>query len=140
MALHLLKLAVGIENIGHLRAVQERRLAEIDGLRHVTRFMPRRSKEVLDGGSLYWVVQNFIRVRQRLLDIQVVKNDRGGGTKCAFILDPELVLTVPVRRRPHQGWRYFKPDAAPPDLGASIEEFGDMPADMAAELRTLGLL
>ena len=140
MALHLLKLAVGIENIGHLRAVQERRLAETDSLCHITRFMPRRAGEVLDGGSLYWVVRNFIRVRQRLLDLQVVKNDEGGGTKCAFVLDPELVLTVPVRRRPHQGWRYFKPDSAPPDLGASIEEFGDMPADMAAELRTLGLL
>ena len=140
MALHLLKLAVGIENIGHLRAVQERRLAETGSLCHITRFMPRRAAEVLDGGSLYWVVHNFIRVRQRLLDLQVVKNDEGRGSKCAFVLDPELVLTVPVRRRPHQGWRYFEADRAPPDLGASIEEFGDIPADMAAELRTLGLL
>lgn len=140
MALHLLKLAVGIENIGHLRAVQERRLADSGSLCHITRFMPRRAEKVLDGGSLYWVVRNFIRVRQRLLDLQVVKNDEGGGSKCAFVLDPELVLTVPVRRRPHQGWRYFEADSAPPDLGASIEEFGDMPAEMAAELRTLGLL
>ena len=77
MALHLLKLAVGIENIGHLRAVQERRLAETNSLCHITRFMPRRAGEVLDGGSLYWVVHNFIRVRQRLLDLQVVKNDEG---------------------------------------------------------------
>ena len=140
MALHLLKLAVGIENIGHLRAVQERRLAETGSLCHITRFMPRRAAEVLDGGSLYWVVRNFIRVRQRLLDLRVVKNDETGGNKCAFVLDPELVLTVPVRRRPHQGWRYFEADSAPSDLGASIDAFGDMPADMAAELRTLGLL
>ena len=140
MALHLLKLAVGIENIGHLRAVQERRLAENGSLRHITRFTPRRAEKVLDGGSLYWVVRNFIRVRQRLMDLQVVKNDEGGGSKCAFVLDPELVLTVPVRRRPHQGWRYFEADTAPPDLGASIEEFGDMPPEMAAELRALGLL
>ncbi|MDA0229599.1 MAG: DUF1489 domain-containing protein [Proteobacteria bacterium] len=140
MALHLLKLAVGIENVGHLRAVQERRLAESGKLCHITRFMPRRAEKVLDGGSLYWVVRNFIRVRQRLLDLQVVKSEETGGSKCAFVLDPELVLTVPVRRRPHQGWRYFEADSAPPDLGASIEEFGDMPAEMAAELRTLGLL
>ncbi len=140
MALHLLKLAVGIENIGHFRAVQERHLADNGSLCHITRFMPRRAEKVLDGGSLYWVVRNFIRVRQRLLDLQVVKSDEGGGSKCAFVLDPELVLTVPVRRRPHQGWRYFEAASAPPDLGASIEEFGDMPAEMAAELRTLGLL
>ena len=132
MALHLLKLAVGIENIGHLREVQARRLAENGSLCHVTRFMPRRAEQVLDGGSLFWVVRNFIRVRQRLLDLRVVKTDETGSSKCAFVLDPELVLTVPARRRPHQGWRYFEAGSAPPDLGGSIEEFGDMPAEMAA--------
>ena len=140
MALHLLKLAVGIENIGHLREVQARRLAENGSLCHVTRFMPRRAEQVLDGGSLFWVVRNFIRVRQRLLDLRVVKTVETGSSKCAFVLDPELVLTVPARRRPHQGWRYFEAGSAPPDLGGSIEEFGDMPAEMAAELRALGLL
>jgi len=140
MAVHLLKLAVGIDNIGHLRDVQERRLAENGHLFHITRFMPRRGEEVLDGGSLFWVVRNFIRVRQRILDLRSVKTEGLVGSKCAFVLDPELVLTVPSRRRPHQGWRYFEASSAPPDLGASIEEFGDMPAEMAAELRALGLL
>ena len=140
MAVHLLKLAVGIDNIGHLRDVQERRLAENGHLFHITRFMPRRGEEVLDGGSLFWVVRNFIRVRQRILDLRSVKTEGSAGSKCAFVLDPELVLTVPSRRRPHQGWRYFEASSAPPDLGASIEEFGDMPAEMAAELRALGLL
>ena len=140
MALHLLKLAVGIDNIGHLRHVQQRRLADNGHLFHITRFMPRRAEQVLDGGSLFWVVRNFIRVRQRILELRSVKSEDSGGTKCAFVLDPELVLTVPARRRPHQGWRYFEANSAPPDLGASIEEFGDMPAEMAAELRALGLL
>ncbi|MBR45436.1 MAG: hypothetical protein CMM31_02925 [Rhodospirillaceae bacterium] len=140
MALHLLKLAVGIENISHLRDVQERRLAEQGELRHITRFMPRRADQVLEGGSLYWVVRNFIRVRQRILDLKYVRNEESGGNKCAFVLDPELILTVPTRRRPHQGWRYFEADRAPPDLGASIDEFGDMPVEMAAGLRALGLI
>ena len=139
MALHLLKLAVGIENIGHLRALQARRLAENGTLRHITRYTPRRAEQVLDGGSLYWLVRNFIRVRQRLLDLRLVAGDEAGASKCAFILDPELILTVPVRRRPHQGWRYFEAASAPPDLGASLEAFGDMPPEMAVELRALGL-
>ncbi len=140
MALHLLKLAVGIENIGHLREVQARRVAEQGSLCHITRFMPRRAEQILDGGSMFWVVRIFIRVRQRLLDLRLVTSDETGRRKCAFVLDPELVLTVPARRRPHQGWRYFDATSAPPDLGALIEEFGDMPAEMAAELRALGLL
>jgi hypothetical protein len=140
MALHLLKLAVGIENIGHLRTVQARRLADNGDLRHITRFMPRRAEQVLAGGSLYWVVRNIIRVRQRLLDLQIVTDSETGGRKCAFVLDPELILTVPVRRRPHQGWRYFEANSAPPDLGASFAEYADMPAEMMADLRSLGLI
>lgn len=140
VALHILKLAVGIENIGHLREVQARRLAENGDLRHITRFMPRRAQEVLEGGSLYWVVRNIIRVRQRLLDLKTVTDNKSGSTKCAFVLDPELVLTIPVRRRPHQGWRYFEADSVPPDLGATFDEYGDMPAEMMADLRSLGLI
>jgi hypothetical protein len=140
MTLHVLKLAVGIENIGHLRDVQRRRLAQQGRLFHVTCFMPRRAAQILDGGSMFWVVRNFIRVRQRILGLEPVKNEDTGEIKCAFVLDPELVLTVPTRRRPHQGWRYFTAEQAPPDLGGSVEEFGDMPPEMAAELRALGLI
>ena len=95
---------------------------------------------VLAGGSLYWVVRNIIRVRQRVLDLQIVPNHESGGSKCAFILDPELVLTIPVRRRPHQGWRYFEADSVPPDLGTSLQEYADMPPEMMADLRALGLI
>jgi len=140
MALHLLKLAVGIENIGHLRELQQQRFAEQGELRHVTRFMPRRSDQILEGGSIYWVVRNFIRVRQRILSFEYVRNEDTGSNKCAVVLDPELVLTVPTRRRPHQGWRYLEESSVPPDLGATMEEFGDMPLEMATELRALGLI
>jgi hypothetical protein len=39
-----------------------------------------------------------------------------------------------------QGWRYLNEDAAPKDLMQRSENGGDLPADMAQELRDLGLL
>ena len=51
----------------------------------------------------------------------------------------------PRPRRAFQGWRYLEADDAPPDLPnqrqalATVAAEGDMPADMLAELRTLGL-
>jgi hypothetical protein len=72
--------------------------------------------------------------------LKTVTDSESGSTKCAFILDPELILTMPVRRRPHQGWRYFETHSAPPDLGTSLQEYADMPPEMMADLRSLGLI
>lgn len=143
VALHLLKLAVGIEGVDHLRAVQAARLERLGRLIHVTRFTPRRAEEVLAGGSMYWVIRHRIRVRQRILAFDRHETKAGGKPKCAIVLDPELIATDPVHRRPHQGWRYLEGTAAPRDLGpvGTVEIPEDaFPPDMAAELRALGLL
>ncbi len=139
MALHLLKLAVGIESTAHLQAVQAAR----QRLVHVTRFTPRRAAEILAGGSLYWVIRHRIRVRQRILGFDRHKTADSKTVKCAILLDRELIATDPVRRRPHQGWRYLDAADAPRDLGpvgtADAGDYG-FPPEMAAELRELGLL
>ena len=57
MPLHLVKLAVGIDGIDHLRRMRALRAAERGGDWVPTRNRPRRAAEVLDGGSLYWVVR-----------------------------------------------------------------------------------
>ena len=36
-----------------------------------------------------------------------------------------------------QGWRYLEAKDAPPDIGT--DDTGDMPAELAAELRNLGI-
>ncbi len=143
-SLHLIKLAVGIDDAGHLAAVQERRLAESVAagqgprLFHVTRNMPRRSAELLDGGSIFWVIKGRIRVRQRLLDIEP-DTDREGRRYCRLMLEAERVETQPWPHRAIQGWRYLPAESAPPDLTPA--EGGDgLPPEMAAELRDLGLL
>jgi hypothetical protein len=141
----MLKMAVGIDSVGHLAQVQKQRMARAKGgdgastLRHFTRNAPRRSREILDGGSIYWIIKGAIRVRQRILAI-----DRGtdaeGRRYCELSLDPALIRTVPRPNKALQGWRYLENSDAPIDLDAGDEVTGDMPAEMVAELRTLRLL
>ena len=139
--LHILKLAVGIRDIAHLRAVQAARLAGNPPLRHQTRSFPRRAAEVIDGGSIYWVISGSILVRQRIVAIEAERWD--DGTACAGLhLDPELVAVAGRPTRPFQGWRYLEAEAAPPDL-ADVGEAGGveaLPEAMRRELQALGLL
>ncbi len=145
MVVHLIKLCVGIESPEHLAAVQRRRLdsARRDGLppvlHHRTRQRPRRADEILAGGSLYWVIRGFVRLRQRVVGIEPTV-DADGVPRCLLVLDPELVPTAAVPRRPFQGWRYLEAGDAPPDLPASATAEDGPPPEMAAELRALGLL
>ena len=143
VALHLLKMCVGIEDVEHLRRAQAARLArqreagEEPRLRHVTRHWPKRAAEILAGGSLYWIIKGAVRVRQAIVAIEPATDDVA-RKRCALVLDPALVRTEPQPRRPHQGWRYLDSADAPPDLEAATGT--DAPPELAAELRALGLL
>ncbi len=145
MTLHLIKLCVGAESLEDLRQwVAERSLTAIAaGLEphssHVTRMVPKRAEELLDGGSLYWIIKGQVAARQRLLDIKTFTGG-DGITRCELILGPEVIEVAPAPRRPFQGWRYLDADAAPRDLNASGAEFEDMPDDLRRELAELGLL
>ena len=145
MSLHLIKLAVGIDTVEHLQERQAERLREArrgdaaGRLRILTRNMPRRADEVLDGGSLYWVIRGQICVRQAITAIEAVEGGEH-GRRCAIYLEPELVRTITRRSRPFQGWRYFDADNAPRDLAGDFDPAGEPPPEMAAELRELGLL
>ena len=145
MTVHIIKLCVGIETVEHLAEVQRGRLAaakdrgEKPVLRHLTRNMPRRKDEVLDGGSIYWVIKGVIQVRQRIVGLEAA--ERADGTPaCAMLYDPEHVRTEPRAYRAFQGWRYLPTDKAPPDLRTGPKAAADLPPEMAAELRDLGLL
>ena len=144
MPLGLLKMCVGVSEIDQLARWQHERLLRLREtgnpakLRHVTRNRPRRADEILDGGSLYWVIKGCVRVRQRITALERVENEKG-LTKCGLVLDPILVQTELQPRRPHQGWRYLEEDDAPPDLPGGYTAY-DMPEAMIAKLRELGLL
>ncbi len=109
-------------------------------LRHRTRNFPRRAAEILDGGSIYWVVNRVLSVRQRIEDI-IEANERD-GTRCTdLVLNDTL---VPVRGRvvkPFQGWRYLAPGDAPEDVpGGGADMVAALPEAMQRELAALALL
>ncbi|HET9161580.1 MAG TPA: DUF1489 domain-containing protein [Caulobacteraceae bacterium] len=127
MALHLIKLAVGASDVGDLIAWSKRR--GVIG----TRMTPKRGEEILDGGSLYWVVKGTVLVRMPVTKLETTGEK--GRTRCMIHLSP-AVLTAAQPRRAFQGWRYLRPEDAPPDLADSGA--ADLPTDLAKQLRELG--
>jgi hypothetical protein len=145
MALHLIKLCVGADSIQDLREWIDERLAERRRKKqpvehvHTTRMVPTRVEELLDGGSLYWVIRGEISCRQRLLDIREF-NDKEGVRRCQLVLEPKVVPVVPRPRGPFQGWRYLPAKEAPEDLRRAGRGLTTLPESMRRELRDLGLL
>ncbi|MDE2466178.1 MAG: DUF1489 domain-containing protein, partial [Alphaproteobacteria bacterium] len=141
MSLNLIKLCVGAQSVDELSAWQERRLSPLRKagkpliLQHVTRQMPKRRDDILDGGSLYWVVKGYIAVRQRIVDLRSVV--REGLPQCAICYSPELIPVVRRAHRPFQGWRYLEPADAPADL-RSLPRDDNFPDELRVELANLG--
>ncbi len=139
--LHLTKLAVGVRDIAHLRELQAERAARNPPLRHRTRNFPRRAAEVIDGGSIYWVISGSMLARQRILGI--IHDTWDDGSACAgLVLHPKLVPLAGRPTKPFQGWRYLAPADAPPDLITGPRAIGEaaLPAAMRRELQELCLL
>ena len=145
MALNLLKLCVGCESVEDLeewiamRLEQRRRAGEAVEHFHTTRMVPTRAAELVDGGSLYWVVKGSVQCRQRLLEVRPFV-DSEGISRCHLMLDPAVVRTDWQPRRPFQGWRYLKQKEAPLDLGKGRKGVAEMPVKLRQELTELGLL
>ena len=139
--IHLVKLSVGTSNIGDLQKWQSTKAAQgKDGLpRHVTRMWPKREKELLAGGSIYWVIKGVIQCRQKIIRFdEVVGKD--GVRRCAIVLEPKYTRTSPVFKRPFQGWRYLKIYKAPPDLGLHRKSDDELPPELAGELAKIGVI
>lgn len=145
MALNLVKLCVGVDAIEDLqdwialRQEERRRAGDPREHIHTTRMAPKRKAELIDGGSLYWVIRGNIQARQRLLDIRPFR-DVEGIRRCRLVMEPVLVATHWQPRRPFQGWRYLAAKDAPSDLDARNDGFCELPAAFRRELADLGLL
>ncbi|MEO8530940.1 MAG: DUF1489 domain-containing protein, partial [Deltaproteobacteria bacterium] len=107
--------------------------------RHITRMWPKAEKQLLAGGSLYWVIKGAVMCRQRIVRLdEVIGAD--GNRRCGIIMDPTVIRTASVPRRPFQGWRYLDPADSPPDLPKMREGDDVLPPGMAEELAAMGIL
>ncbi|MCF6220284.1 MAG: DUF1489 domain-containing protein [Robiginitomaculum sp.] len=139
----MIKLSVGSLSVETLAAYQQglavRRGHE--GLPafadHITRMSPRRKAEVLDGGSIYWVIKGVIQCRNTIIDLAET-HSQDGRKACRIILAPELIPVVPTPKRAFQGWRYLKPEDAPADL-SSLGDAENLPPHIRTKLVELGV-
>ena len=139
-SVHLIKLSVGSEQVEDLINWQKNPRAKgPDGLpRHVTRMWPKREPEVINGGSLYWVIKGVVLCRQRILRLdEVVGQD--GIRRCGIVLDPKVIRTEAALKRPFQGWRYLDPENAPKDLTAARQAESTLPPQLTAALAEIGV-
>ncbi len=143
--LHLIKLCVGVDTVAELDLWRtERRMeAAVKGQSwrsiHVTHWGPKRAQEILAGGSLYWVIKGLVQVRQRVIGFEPVSIG-DGITRCAIVMDPELILTRNQPRRAFQGWRYLNAADAPADIGRYVAGQSDLPPGLRAGLSLMGVL
>jgi hypothetical protein len=145
MSLHLIKLCVGCDSITDLdewieeNRAHHRRLGRDYEQTHTTRMVPKRAGELLEGGSLYWVVRGQVACRQALLDIRPFVDSDGIG-RCRLVLDQKVIPVEPRPCRPFQGWRYLAVTDAPRDIDFNADDLGKMPEELRRELAELGLL
>jgi hypothetical protein len=138
--INILKLCVGADSVEDLLDWQRSQRPHWPPGKavHVTRMWPKREAEVLEGGSLYWVIKGIILARQRIDDLKQV--DLGDGiSRCALILDAEVIRTEAAPRRPFQGWRYLDPADSPRDLPKGRAKDDPLPAALAQALAEIGL-
>jgi len=141
VTVHLQKLSVGSESIQTLMDWQEHvvRQRQQRGLSahhiHVTRMFPKRRDEILDGGSIYWVIKGNIICRNKIVALE--ETTKNGHRACGILMDPNLIPVLPKPRRAFQGWRYMQASDAPPDI-TGLEAGADLPAAFRAKLIELG--
>ncbi len=138
---NLIKLSVGTDSVDGLAAWQKLPQAQgADGMpRHVTRMWPKREAELLNGGSIFWVIKGMIQCRQQILRLdEVIGSD--GIRRCAIVLNPEIIPTTQALKRPFQGWRYLAPEDAPADLSKLRASDDKLPDALSAALADIGVL
>jgi hypothetical protein len=99
---------------------------------------PKRQDEVLDGGSLYWVIKGVILARQRILALEP-RRGADGIERCALVMSTEVIRTEPAPRRPFQGWRYLAPADSPRDLATTRATDDALPPALERALADIGL-
>lgn len=137
---NIVKLCVGEDSVeSHIAWIADHK-ARQPGWQscHVTRMWPKREAEVLNGGSLYWVIKGVILCRQRLIGLEA-RRGADGIERCALMLDDEVIRTEAAPRRAFQGWRYMEAKDSPRDLPKGRAGDASLPEPLALALAEIGL-
>ena len=113
--MNLLKLAVGIKNIGELRERQIFNSHKYKQNIHITRLYPKKYEMIKNQGSMFWIINGYISARQKIIDFHKVEHE-DGKFYCHIILDKNIIDTQVTSHRPFQGWRYLINEKTPKDL------------------------
>ena len=138
---HLVKLCIGVQSVEAL-AIRQVAKSQASGLKrpeHLTRMRPKRTAELLNDGSLFWVIRGSILARQKILALET-RECRDQITRCAIVLDNQIIRTSPSPRRAFQGWRYLDPESAPKDINHSTIRDDFLPNHVAVQLDRLGVI
>ena len=133
MTLNIIKLAVGADGIEDLHLWQASHLLDYNGQPAAsarTLRRPREHEAVSDGGSIYWVIKSHVMVRQHIVGFEPFD---AAGSAWRIVLSPLLIRTMPVPRKPFQGWRYLPGDQSPPDNGTFV--YGEREDNASPEMR-----
>ncbi len=136
MPLHLSRVAFGAAAFADL--AQRIDANQMGGtVRLTTRYLPKRHAEILDGGSLYWIIKHQLVGRARVLGFEDTPEGRVN-----IVLEAKVIPVSPIARRAHQGWRYLEDKDAPADLGSvrEGEDVSDLPPTLLSELADLSLI
>ena len=105
---------------------------------HVTRMWPKREAELLNGGSIFWVIKGVILCRQKILRLDEY-HSADGIRRCAIVSDPTLVRVEATPKRAFQGWRYLTADDAPSDLPEGRQDEAPIPPELSKALAAIGV-
>ena len=138
MSYNLKKIAVGIKTIERLKIRQQMLFENYGAIIHSTRNMPKQKADLIKTGSMYWIIQRNVLVRQKILDIKsVIRSD--GSKGCEIELNKDLIKVIPTPMKPFQGWRYYMDEDIPPDLNINDDGSEEIPDEVNSELIKLGL-
>ena len=138
---NLKKLAVGMRTIEDLEMRLKFNIEKNGELIHITRNKPKRSEELCNGGSLFWVINRRVLVRQKILNIKQIIGDNNKFF-AAILLENKIIKVRPTPMKPFQGWRYLKKNRTPADIidpvTGTFED--DIPLEVQQQLLEVGLL
>jgi len=132
MPLHLTKVAFGATSLEDMHGWFAGRGEEA---LLTTRYLPKRHAEIMDGGSLYWILKHQLIARSPILRFAEAE-----GGKTHIVIAARLVAIHPRPRRAHQGWRYLEDSDAPRDWIGDGSDGEPLPPALAGELAKLGLI